>query len=231
MGKVQDTHRKYYYNGKEVPSCTTIVKLLDKPELVSWANRMGFKRINTKALLEEKASYGTHCHSLFEYYFMGGIISAKGADDVLSADERRLIIYKFRMIELYFEKLGIEVLNMELAMEGHLHGGTLDMIAYNRQKDTLMVFDLKTSKEAYQSHWIQLMGYVDLVEEIYHLKVDEIGVILLSKDLRSPELVNIRTVKDCWREQYIFKSLRDIYYFLNSSEDDINHMIREEVIK
>lgn len=231
MGKPQDTHRRYYHNGKEIPSCTTIVKLLDKPELVSWANRMGFKRINTKALLEEKASYGTHCHSLFEYYFMGGVISAKGADDVLSADERRLIIYKFRMIELYFEKLGIEVLNMELAMEGCLHGGTLDMIAYNRQKDTLMVFDLKTSKESYQSHWIQLMGYVELVEEIYHLNVSEVGVILLSKDLRSPELVNIRTVKDCWRERYIFKSLRDIYYFLNSSEDDINHMIREEVIK
>lgn len=231
MAKTEDSHRKYYHDGKEVPSCTTIVKLLDKPELVSWANRMGFKRVNVKALLEERATYGTHCHSLFEYYFMGGVISAKGHDDVLSEDERRLVIYKFRMIELYFEKLGIEVLNVELALEGALHGGTLDLIAYNRKKDILMIFDLKTSKEAYQSHWIQLMGYVELVEEIYGLKVDEVGVILLSKDLRSPELINIRTVKDCWRERYIFKSLRDIHYFLNSSEDDINHIVRKEVVR
>lgn len=218
-------HRKYYHDGKEVPSCTTIVKLLDKPELVGWANRMGFKRINTKTLLEESAAYGTHCHSLFEKYFNGAIMSANGSDEYLSKEEYRLTIYKFRMIELFFEKMGIEVLNTELAMEGSTYGGTLDLLAYNRNKDCLMVFDLKTSKEAYQSHWIQLMGYVQLLEEIYGLPVEEVGILLLSKPLRSPELVNIRRTKECWRESAIFNKLRDIYYFLNGTIEDVNSLI------
>ena len=217
----KDEHRKYYHDGREVPSCTTIVKLLDKPELVGWANYMGFKKINTKTLLEEKAAYGTHCHALFEKYFKGAIMSAAGHTELLNRDEYRTTIYKFRMIELWFEKLGIEVLNTEFPMEGKTYGGTLDLLAYNRQHDCLMVLDLKTSKEVYQSHWIQIMGYVQLLKEIYDLPVAEIGVILLSKPLRSPELINIRKTKDCWRELAIFNKLRDIYYFLNSSEEEI----------
>ena len=48
MAKQQDEHRKYFNkDGKEVPSCTTIIKMLNKPELVKWANYMGFKKIDT----------------------------------------------------------------------------------------------------------------------------------------------------------------------------------------
>jgi CRISPR/Cas system-associated exonuclease Cas4 (RecB family) len=226
MASTAVEHRKYYSDNKEIPSCTTIVGLLGKPELVSWANYMGFKKINTKEFTEEKAAYGTHCHELFERYFMGITMSANGSTDFLSKEEYRLIIYKFRMIELFFEKLGIKVLNMEFPMEGRTYGGTLDMICYNSVKDCLMIFDLKTSKEVRQSHWIQIMGYVQLIEEIYHLPVEEIGVILLSKDLHSPELVNIRTTKDCWRELAIFNKLRDIYYFLNGTDETVQKLFK-----
>ena len=215
-------HRKYYHDGKEIPSCTSIVKLLDKPELVNWANYMGFKRINTKTFLEEKSSYGTYCHSLFECYFSDGLISASTNDDRIPKEEYRMIIYKFRILEIFFAKAGIEVLALELAIEGNTYGGTLDMICYNRNKDCLMIFDLKTSKEAYQSHWMQLMGYVQLVEEKYGLKVEEIGVILLSKPLKSPDMVTIKKVKECWRELAVFNKLRDVYYLLNESEEIIN---------
>lgn len=222
MAKQQDEHRKYFNkDGKEVPSCTTIIKMLNKPELVKWANYMGFKKIDTTSYLEGRAAIGTNCHSLFELYFTGGILCANGHTEFLNKEEYRMVIYKFRMIELYFQKLGIEVLNMELAMEGDTYGGTLDMIVYNRSKDCLMIFDLKTSKEAYQSHWVQLMGYVQLVEEVYNLPVEEVGIILLSKPLRSPELINIRKTKDCWRELTIFNKLRDIYYFMNSTDEEI----------
>ena len=191
MAKQQDEHRKYFNkDGKEVPSCTTIIKMLNKPELVKWANYMGFKKINTTSYLEERAAIGTNCHSLFELYFTGGILCANGHTEFLNKEEYRMVIYKFRMIELYFQKLG-------------------------------MIFDLKTSKEAYQSHWVQLMGYVQLVEEVYNLPVEEVGIILLSKPLRSPELINIRKTKDCWRELTIFNKLRDIYYFMNSTDEEI----------
>lgn len=227
----EEEHRKYFNKqGKEIPSCTTIVGLLGKPELVNWANYMGFKKINTKELLEEKATYGTYCHKLFEHYFSNGLMSAKTNDTFLSKDEYRLIIYKFRMVELYFEKLRIRVINQEMPLEGDTYGGTLDMLCYNEKEDCLMIFDLKTSKRVYQSHWIQLMGYVQLLEEIYELPVKYVGVILLSEDLRSPKLVNINKTKDMWRELTIFNKLRDIYYYLNAPEEVIEKTLKGDII-
>jgi hypothetical protein len=215
-------HRKYYNKmGVEVPSCTSIVKLLDKPQLVTWANNLGFKHINAKKLLEEKASRGTYIHALFERYFSDGLISTIDNDGILTREEYKEIIFKFRMIELYFEKLGIEVLRNELVLEGSEYGGTCDMLCYNRTKDCLMLFDLKSSKSIYDSHWMQLMGYADLIEEIYQIPVTEVGVILISKPLKSPELINIRTAKDCWRERYIFQKLKEIYYFQNKPPEEI----------
>lgn len=223
----EDEHRKYYNGDVEIPSCTTIVSLLNKPELVKWANYMGFKRINTSALLEEKAEYGTYCHKQFECYFSDGLMTAKSNTNFLPKEEYREIMYKLKIIDLYFKKLGIEVISMELPLEGKSYGGTLDMLCYNRDKDCLMIFDLKTSKQVYQSHWIQIMGYCQLLEEIYNLPVKEIGVILLSKSLDSPELINIKTTAECWRELEIFNRLRDVYYFLNSPENIINEKIKE----
>ena len=228
--KQQDEHRKYYYKDREIPSCTTIVSMLGKPELVKWANYMGFKRINTSMLLEDRASYGTFCHKLFEVYFSNGLITANSNTEFMDKEEFRNIIYRIHMVELYFNKLGIRVIAVELPMEGKTYGGTLDMICYNEKKDCIMIFDLKTSKEVRQTHWIQLMGYVQLVEEIYHLPVREVGVILLSKPLRSPELINIRETKDCWRELAVFNKLRDAYYILNEPEDIVNELIEGVII-
>lgn len=223
MKEDKNEHRKYYNTiGKETPSCTTIVSLLNKPELVNWANYMGFKRINTKELLEEKAKYGTFCHKQFECYFSDGLITAETNSSFLPKEEYREMIYKFRLIELYFDKLGIEVIATEFPIEGETYGGTLDMLCYNRHDDSLMVFDLKTSKQIYRSHWVQVMGYCQLLKEKYDFDVKEVGIILLSKPLRSPELITIKSTKECWRELEVFNRLKDIYYFLNIEDIDIN---------
>lgn len=226
--KEKDEHRKYYYDGVEVPSCTTIVKLLDKPELVNWANYMGFKRIKTSELLEEKAERGTYCHKLFEVYFNDGFLSANSNDKFLSKKEYREVIYKLKIVDLFFIKMGIKVLRTELPLEGKSYGGTLDILCYNTKKNKLMVLDLKTSKKVYQSHWIQTMGYCQLLEEIYGLHVDEVGIILLSEPYDSPNLVNIKTTEECWRELAIFNKLKDIYYFLNESKEIIDMKVENK---
>ena len=44
MGKFGNTHEEYINrDGVEVPSVTTILKLLNKPTLQKWANYLGFK--------------------------------------------------------------------------------------------------------------------------------------------------------------------------------------------
>ena len=214
----QDEHRKYYHDGEEIPSCTEIVKLLDKPELVGWANYMGFKRINSRAYLEEKAAFGTHCHKLFEIYFSkGGVLYTKGCDDFLDRHHYDAIMYRFEVLKMAFEESGIEVIDLEIPLEGSTYGGTLDILVYDRPNDCLMILDLKTSKNVYNSHWMQLMGYAQLIEEVYHLPVKAVGIILLQR-VTADGMLNIRATEDCQKELAIFNKLRDIYYLLNDKE-------------
>ena len=55
-----------YFNDKneEVPSVTTILKILNKPSLCKWANYLGFKRENVDKVLELKTKKGTAVHEL-----------------------------------------------------------------------------------------------------------------------------------------------------------------------
>lgn len=215
-----DEHRRYYHDGKEIPSCTEIIKLLNKPELVGWANHMGFRRINTKTYLEEKAAFGTHCHKLFELYFSKtGFLYTKGHDDFLDKNHYDMVMYRFKILELFFERVGIEVVNLELPIEGSTYGGTLDMLVYNRKEDHLMILDLKTSKNVYDSHWMQLMGYAQLLKEVYDLPVEYVGIILLQR-VNIDGMMNIRKTSDCQKELAIFNKLRDIYYLMNYNETE-----------
>lgn len=221
----KEEHRKYYHNGIEVPSCTTIIGMLNKPELVGWANHMGFKQIDTRDFVQERARYGTYCHKVFEVYFSSGILSAECNGDEVTREQHRDIVYHARVVELWFEKLHIRPIRVELPLEGSTYGGTLDMLCYNEEKDCLMIFDIKTSKAIRQTHWIQLMGYVQLLKEVYDLPVEEVGIILLSKPINSPELITIKTTKECWREASIFNKLKDVYYILNSPDEIVKEVV------
>ena len=208
-------HRKYFdQNGKEVPSCTTIIKLMAKPSLVNWANYMGFKRIDIKNFLEKKSTYGTHCHKLFEIYFTGLMTSYPMDVKYISRDEHRKIVEKFDYIRAIFNKLHIKIIAMELPLQYSRFGGTLDLLAYNEEEDKVMLFDLKTSKQVYDSHLIQLGGYSILLKETLDIDVDEVGIILLSKEIGDKNLINIYSRKSNWKNEEIFKKLLDIYYLM-----------------
>ena len=209
-------HRKYYHDGIEIPSCTTIIKNLAKSDtLIDWANYMGFKGIDTKAYIESKAAYGTHCHRLFEIFFSGNPLHLKLSDGYLTEYEYLEVIAKFKYLQEYFDTMKIEPIRNELPLEGSTYGGTLDMLAYDRNNDSLIIYDLKTSKMVRLEYWIQLMGYVQLLKEVYDLPVSSIGIILLSKSPRSKDFVTMRNTIDCNRELEIFNRLKDIYYLLS----------------
>ena len=53
-----------YYNSKheEVPSVTTVLKILYKEGLLEWSNYIGKKGIDYTKFMEEKANLGTAVH-------------------------------------------------------------------------------------------------------------------------------------------------------------------------
>lgn len=208
----QNEHVKYYNRqGYEVPSCTNVVKLLNKPELVGWANYMGFKRINTTRFLQQKAEYGTYCHDLAEQYLQG-IILSKDTSDKVSFDERSDIIYRLQILGNKFKDADMNILGMELQMHGSRFGGTLDLLVNIPSKNRLILLDFKTSKSVYDSHLIQLAGYSLLLEELYGLSVTDVGVILLSKDPDDPSFINLLSRQDNRLNEQIFQKLLDIYW-------------------
>lgn len=206
-------HRKYYNSeGIEIPSVTEITKLLHKPELDSWANWMGLvRRINVNDYLLEKSRYGTYCHELFENFFMGLLTKNSLDHNFVNEDEFSLLIRKLEYIKDQFRKYDIEVINMELGMDGKRFGGTLDMLAYSKSLHRIFVFDLKTSKSLYQSHLIQTGGYSLLLEELYGIPVTDVGIILLSKPIGNDMIHIIPRDRNKPNEE-IFNKLVDIYY-------------------
>ena len=65
-------HAAYYNdNYEEVPSVTTILKLLNKPSLCKWANYLGFKRENIDKVLELSAEKGTAVHAVLNSLLFG----------------------------------------------------------------------------------------------------------------------------------------------------------------
>ena len=92
-----DKKDRFYYNGREwLPSGTTVIGLLDKPELVKWASNCAVDYIwenrdylhvrgNTELVLkdahtaferesEQAADYGTYIHTLCEYSLRRGLL-------------------------------------------------------------------------------------------------------------------------------------------------------------
>ena len=207
-------HTKYHNSfGVEVPSCTTIVKLLDKPELVGWANYMGFRRIDVSKYLQLRADYGTACHEIAEQY-MNGVMMNNYAEyeQYMSTEEYNEMISKVKYLLTILSSLNLEVVSTELQMHGERFGGTLDLLCRNIETGEFVLLDFKTSKRVYDSHLIQLGGYSMLLEEIYGISVHSIGVILLSKNEFDKNFLNLRKREDNKKNEQIFSKLLDIYW-------------------
>lgn len=219
-------HRNYYNNeGVEVPSVTTIVKLLQRPGLDSWANWMGLiRRIDVNEYVEEKALFGTYCHDLFEQFFMG-FLSAESLDhNRITEKEFWTIISKFQYIKDQFRQYGMEIVNMELGLDGERYGGTLDLLATSKSLGRTFLLDLKTSKTVYQSHLLQLGGYTSLLRETLGISVSDVGIILLSKPIGADMIHIIPRERNIYNEK-IFDKLVDVYYL--QKEGDKQHEVEK----
>src|SRR5439155_21898181 len=65
FGDKVKAHVRYYTSkGEQVPGVTTILSVLNKPALVSWANRMGLQGIDTHKYVDEAARSEEHTSEL-----------------------------------------------------------------------------------------------------------------------------------------------------------------------
>lgn len=175
MGKYSD-HSTYVNKYKEeVPSVTTILKVLNKPGLVNWANSLGWKRQSYKKVLEEKAEHGTYVHELFyEYMFKEGKLFDVSQPGML--DNIKAYLANFKK---FLEEYNIKPIWGEKSFTTNTYGGTVDLLCEIDGK--LTILDFKTSKKFYSSHFIQLGAYIQLLD-YNDIHVEQVGIVQVGDD-------------------------------------------------
>lgn len=193
-----DPKHAYYFNGKRLPSVTTILGVLAKPALVGWAANCAVEYISAeiaagapitdtllndargahRRIAKEGADIGSAAHDAVAVW-------ASGMPwDTYLPDEPRAKAATLAMLE-WMDAVQLEVLASEVivAQPGDVPtwAGRLDLVG--RIGDRLCVVDLKTNRRSassgglYPENLLQNAAYATCVEAAMQWQVDETIVV------------------------------------------------------
>ncbi len=164
--------------GKRVPGVTTILGNLgwNKNMLIAWSRREALAGNDPNKIRDKSADIGTCAHYLCE-------CDAKEIKPDLSEYSQANIDIAENCFLGYLEwkKVHkIEKITSEIPLVSEKgFGGTIDMLY--KSGDKLILGDIKTSKNIYLEHKIQLSAYYHLLLE-NNYKIDEVYILHLSKN-------------------------------------------------
>jgi len=64
-------HQRYRLRGEIVPSVTTVLGVINKPWLVSWANNLGLEGVSSEDYVDRTAQQGTIAHMMIQANSLG----------------------------------------------------------------------------------------------------------------------------------------------------------------
>jgi hypothetical protein len=173
--------------GEVVPSCTTILQVLNTPSLLYWANKIGKEGRWYSTEMAMYGRIGTLAHALIEKYFKGGQPDFKEKLNACTDNEKVQAFKAYTNFLAWIEEnsVDIEESELQLVSERFGFGGTIDFYGIiNRQ---LVLLDFKTSNYFNKKMFLQLAGYVLLLQE-HGYDVEGVMVLKLSKTANSFEV-------------------------------------------
>jgi hypothetical protein len=190
--------------GQRLPGVTTILGVLNKPQLVAWANNLGLNGIESGKYVDDLASVGTLAHALVHEHLTGKKVN-------LDEYSKKDIDRAENAVISYFEwekdkKIKVLLAEAQLVSEKDQYGGTCDLYAEINGEKCLI--DFKTSKALYDEHMYQVSAYKMLLEENGH-QVDKAIIVRIGRE--ATEGFETRTVIDFNKYQNIFKHCLAIY--------------------
>lgn len=132
------------------PSVTELIKLLDVPALMSWANRIGLEGISLKDYRKKLAGEGINVHKLIENDFK----------NIETYDNEKFKSFKSKY----------EVVAVEPKIECEHYTGRSDVLLSDKA-GLICLFDFKNTDVIYFEQVIQLVAYKRI------LKPDKIGIV------------------------------------------------------
>lgn len=192
-------------DGKRVPGATTITGLLNKPQLVRWANNLGLEGIDSSKYTDEAAAVGTLAHALIQAHLQDDKVDT----DLFSPIQVDLAENAVLSFYEWASRHKIEPIICEIPMvsEKRRYGGTVDCYCMLDGKPTLL--DFKTGKAIYDEYFVQTSAYRELLLEHGH-PVEEIKILRVGRD--ETEGFEERSITDSTKYFKIFQNLLDIYY-------------------
>jgi hypothetical protein len=169
-------HTMYYTtDGELVPGVTTVTGLLNKPQLIVWANRLGLQGIDSTKYRDKAADIGTCAHLMVQCYIANENpdLSQFSQDTIDQAENALLSFFEWEKSHI------IKPVLLEKAMvsDAHRFGGTVDCVAYLDGK--LWLIDFKTGSGIYDEMGMQLAAYRELLISceypIYGCRILRIG--------------------------------------------------------
>jgi len=147
-------------NGKVVPGATTIIVLLNKPQLIIWANRLGLQGIDSTKYRDDKADIGTLAHAMVLAELKGiKVDTSEYSEEQIEQAENSYLSW------LEWSKgkdIKSILLETPLVSEQYQFGGMPDFLG--QLDGTLVLMDYKTGG-IYKEVVVQMGAYVKLLEE------------------------------------------------------------------
>ena len=139
MGKYSDHSTYMNKNEVEVPSVTTIMKVLNKPFIPLWANSLGWKKLSYKKVLDESSARGSLTHELLhEYLFKEG-----KEFDISNPDTVNFIYENINAFKDFLKEHELKPIWGEKSYSVDNYGGTIDLLCELDGKLTILDFKVK----------------------------------------------------------------------------------------
>lgn len=202
MSKYTKNHTVYLNDdGEEIPSVTTILKVLTKPGLIHWANYLGFTRKKVDDVLDISSRLGTTVHQAIEAHIRGDNFTIED-----TGVAREDVVLGLNNYFKWKKSHDIIPIHTELPMTSKRFGGTLDF--YGEIDGVKAIIDFKTSKKIRMSMFLQLALYIILAEE-RGMVVGMVGIVLVG-----PTVHDYKTLTRLEMEKYIdlARLLIDIFH-------------------
>jgi hypothetical protein len=193
-------------NGEIVPSVTTVIGLLNKPQLIEWAWKMGINGQDIHRIKDKTAEAGTLAHQMILDFLKLQKTDTSGySKDIIDLAENSFLSFlewqKYKIIEPI-------LVEASLVSEKYKYGGTLDF--YGRLDGILTLVDWKTGSGIYDTYVYQLSAYRNLLIENGYTNPERVMVVRINRDANEQFEELIKKNTDI--EFEIFKRLLEVYH-------------------
>ncbi len=218
LKSVSKAHTRYKTAaGMLVPGATTVTGLLNKPQLVRWANRLGLEGIDSSKYTDEAAAIGTLAHAMVLEHLTKEELDRTtfSAAQIDQAENSVLSFLEWKkqhdIIPIACETKYVCDDIPFLAPDGEMkmvgYGGTVDCYCMLDGKGTLL--DFKTGSGIYNEYFVQVAAYAELLKKA-GLPVEECRILRIGRS--EDEGFEDRSVPNTERYYEIFKSLLNVYF-------------------